>query len=80
MFAIMRFRYIEGIFRIHYYYWVKKIIRYTGDFEIIEVRNIEVALYSEIPGYIEGIFHILYYYWGKENHSLYRGLRNYRGS
>ena len=30
---------------------VKKIIRYTEDFEIIEVRNIEVALYSEIPGY-----------------------------
>ena len=27
-------------------------------------------------GYIEVIFHIPYYYWGKENHSLYRGLRD----
>ena len=25
--------------------------------------------------FIEVIFHTLYYYWGKENHSLYRGLR-----
>ena len=25
--------------------------------------------------YMEVIFHIFYYYWGKENHSLYRGLR-----
>ena len=25
--------------------------------------------------YIEIIFHTLYYYWGKENHSLYQGLR-----
>ena len=25
--------------------------------------------------YIEVLFHIFYYYWGKENRSLYRGLR-----
>ena len=31
--------------------------------------------------YIEIRFHKFYYYWGKENCSLYRGLRyNYRGS
>ena len=26
--------------------------------------------------YIEVIFHIFYFYWGKENRSLYRGLRD----
>ena len=25
--------------------------------------------------YIDVLFHIVYYYWGKENRSLYRGLR-----
>ena len=25
--------------------------------------------------YIQVLFHIFYYYWGKENRSLYRGLR-----
>ena len=25
--------------------------------------------------YFEVLFHIFYYYWGKENRSLYRGLR-----
>ena len=25
--------------------------------------------------YIDVLFHIFYYYWGKENRSLYRGLR-----
>ena len=35
MFLITRFHYIEVIFHIFYYYWGKKIVRFTEDFVII---------------------------------------------
>ena len=31
LFAITRFRYIEVLFQIFYYYWGKEIVRYTED-------------------------------------------------
>ena len=34
LFAITKFRYMEVLFHIFYYYGVKKIVRYTEDFVI----------------------------------------------
>ena len=49
LFATTRFRYIEVLFHdIFHYYWVKKIVRFTEDFVIIDVCYIEVPL----AGYI----------------------------
>ena len=46
MFAITRFRHIEVLFHIFYHYWGKKNRSLYRGLRYIEVRYIEVPLYS----------------------------------
>ena len=51
MFAVMRFRYIEVLFHIFYFYSieVKKIVCYIEDFVISMFVKSRSALYRQIP-------------------------------